>query len=151
MISTPCQFKSLASRVRNMHGALDADELAKLLGVAKVTILCRAKRGRFHRFVSARWFALTLKQCLAGCSNKASNLYPFRRTHGKFLIRIVEISGSSRSLSLNKVAFGLPLRRLGPPTSAPSFTWPTIDLNRVEEAMRWNGSSGYKPNDRCLL
>ena len=44
MTSTPYQFKSMASRVRGMHGALDADELAKLLGVAKVTILRRAKR-----------------------------------------------------------------------------------------------------------
>ena len=35
--------------------------VAKLLGVAKVTILCRAKRERFHRSVSARWFALMLK------------------------------------------------------------------------------------------
>jgi hypothetical protein len=38
MIDTPYQFKSLASRVRGMHGALDADELAKLLGVAKVNV-----------------------------------------------------------------------------------------------------------------
>ena len=50
MISTLYQFKSLASRVRNMHGALDADELAKLLGVAKVTILRRAKRGKIPSF-----------------------------------------------------------------------------------------------------
>ncbi len=38
MIDTPYQLKSLASRVRGMHGALDADELAKLLGVAKVNV-----------------------------------------------------------------------------------------------------------------
>ena len=50
MINTPYQFKSLASRVRGMHGALDADELAKLLGVAKVTILRRAKRGEIPSF-----------------------------------------------------------------------------------------------------
>jgi len=50
MINTPYQFKSLASRVRSMHGALDADELAKLLGVAKVTILRRAKRGKIPSF-----------------------------------------------------------------------------------------------------
>ena len=50
MIDTPYQFKSLASRVRGMHGALDADELAKLLGVAKVTILRRAKRGKIPSF-----------------------------------------------------------------------------------------------------
>ena len=45
MINTPYQFKSLASRVRSMHGALDAGELAKLLGVAKVTILRRGETG----------------------------------------------------------------------------------------------------------
>ncbi len=50
MIDTPYQFKSLASRVRGMHGVLDADELAKLLGVAKVTILRRAKRGKIPSF-----------------------------------------------------------------------------------------------------
>jgi excisionase family DNA binding protein len=50
MINTPYQFKSLASRVRGMHGALDADELSKLLGVAKVTILRRAKRGKIPSF-----------------------------------------------------------------------------------------------------
>src|SRR5437870_6064069 len=50
MIDTPYQFKSLASRVRGMHGALDAGELAKLLGVAKVTILRRAKRGKIPSF-----------------------------------------------------------------------------------------------------
>jgi len=50
MIDTPYQLKSLASRVRGMHGALDAEELAKLLGVAKVTILRRAKRGMIPSF-----------------------------------------------------------------------------------------------------
>ena len=50
MINTPYQLKSLASRVRSMHGALDADELAKLLGVAKVTILRWAKRGKIPSF-----------------------------------------------------------------------------------------------------
>jgi excisionase family DNA binding protein len=49
-MNTPYQFKSLASRVRNMHGALDAGELAKLLGVAKVTILRRARRGKIPSF-----------------------------------------------------------------------------------------------------
>jgi excisionase family DNA binding protein len=44
------QFKSLASRVRNMPGALDAEALAKLLGVAKVTILRRARRGKIPSF-----------------------------------------------------------------------------------------------------
>jgi hypothetical protein len=41
------QLKSLASRVRGMHRALTADELAKLLGMSKVTILRRE-----HSFVS---------------------------------------------------------------------------------------------------
>jgi excisionase family DNA binding protein len=50
MIDTPYQLKSLASRVKGMHGALHADELAKLLGVAKVTILRRAKRGMIPSF-----------------------------------------------------------------------------------------------------
>jgi excisionase family DNA binding protein len=44
------QLKSLASRVRGMHGALAAAELAKLLGVAKTTILRRAKRGSIPSF-----------------------------------------------------------------------------------------------------
>jgi len=50
MINTPYRLKSLASRVRSMHGALDAGKLAKLLGVAKVTILRRAKRGKIPSF-----------------------------------------------------------------------------------------------------
>jgi excisionase family DNA binding protein len=44
------QLKSIASRVRGMHGALTADELAKLLGMSKVTILRRAKKGSIPSF-----------------------------------------------------------------------------------------------------
>ena len=44
------QLKSIASRVRGMHGALTADELAKLLGMSKVTILRRAKKGNIPSF-----------------------------------------------------------------------------------------------------
>lgn len=47
---SPYHLKSLASRVRGMHGALTADELAKLLSMAKVTILRRAKRGAIPSF-----------------------------------------------------------------------------------------------------
>jgi excisionase family DNA binding protein len=50
MSNPPYQLKSLASRLRGRHGALDADELAKLLGVAKVTILRWAKRGKIPSF-----------------------------------------------------------------------------------------------------
>lgn len=42
------QLKSIASRVRGMHGT--ADELAKLLGMSKVTILRRAKKGSIPSF-----------------------------------------------------------------------------------------------------
>jgi excisionase family DNA binding protein len=49
-MKSPYQLRSLASRVRNMYGALDAAELAKLLGMAKVTILRRAKRGTIPSF-----------------------------------------------------------------------------------------------------
>jgi len=99
MIDTPYQFKSLASRVRGMHGALDADELAKLLGVAN----CAGRNGgRFHRFVSARWFALTLRQSLAGCSNKVCSLCPLRigLRHGSRTY-IVEIRLTTTAVSGN--------------------------------------------------
>src|SRR5437660_10629883 len=49
--------------------------------------------GRFHRFVLARWFALTLKQSLAGCSNKVSSLSPLRRGHGDPPRRIQMVAG----------------------------------------------------------
>ena len=83
MIDTPYQLKSLASRVRGMHGALDAEELAKLLGVAKVTILRRAKRGMIPSFRIGTMVRFDLKQSLAGCSNEASSLCPLLRGHGK--------------------------------------------------------------------
>ena len=94
MLDKPYQLRSLASRVRGMHGALDADELAKLLGVAKVTILRRAKRGKIPSFrigtmlrfdpqVISRWL---FEQGIESLSSQ--------KTAGKFLIaRIAEISG----------------------------------------------------------
>src|SRR5438552_7705980 len=50
--------------------------------------------GRFHRFVLAQWFALTLKQSLAGCSNKGSSLCPLRRGHGDPPRTIQMVAGS---------------------------------------------------------
>ena len=102
MINTPYQFKSLASRVRGMHGALDADELAKLLGVAKVNILCRAKRGKIPSFrigMMVRFDPQSISRWLfeQGIHSLAS-----QKTASKFLIaRIAEISGKSRSHPLN--------------------------------------------------
>src|SRR5437588_2406609 len=59
--------------------------------------------GRFHRFVSARWFALTLKQSLAGCSNKGSSLCPLRRGHGDPPRRIRWLRGSWTPLKGKKI------------------------------------------------
>ena len=50
MIDSSYQLRSLASRIRGMHGALNAEELAKLLHMSKVTILRRAKRGTIPSF-----------------------------------------------------------------------------------------------------
>ncbi len=92
MIDTPYQFKSLASRVRGMHGALDATSWRSCSGWRKSRFCAGRNGGRFHRFVSARWFALTLRQSLAGCSNKVCSLCPLRigLRHGSRMY-IVEI------------------------------------------------------------
>jgi excisionase family DNA binding protein len=60
------QLKSLASRVRGMHGALTADELAKLLGMSKVTIPQRAKKGSIPSFRVGPMVRLTRKQYPVG-------------------------------------------------------------------------------------
>lgn len=44
------QLKSLASRIRGIHRALTAEELAKLLSMSRITILRRAKRGKIPSF-----------------------------------------------------------------------------------------------------
>ena len=44
------QLHCIASRIRGMYGALTADELAKLLGMKRVTILRRAKKGSIPSF-----------------------------------------------------------------------------------------------------
>jgi len=44
------QLKSLASRLKGIHHALTADELAKMLRVSRITILRRAKRGAIPSF-----------------------------------------------------------------------------------------------------
>ena len=48
--SSSYQLKSLASRIRGMHHALTADELAKMLQMSRITILRRAKRGTIPSF-----------------------------------------------------------------------------------------------------
>ena len=48
--SSSYQLKSLASRIRGMHHALIADELAKMLQMSRITILRRAKRGTIPSF-----------------------------------------------------------------------------------------------------
>jgi hypothetical protein len=47
------QLMSLASRIKAIHHAMTGEELADLLKVSRLTILRRAKRGRFPAFVSA--------------------------------------------------------------------------------------------------
>ena len=44
------QLMSLASRINAIHHALTAEELAKLLGVSRLMILRRAKRGTIPSF-----------------------------------------------------------------------------------------------------
>ena len=44
------QLMSLASRIKGIHHALTAEKLAKLLGVSRLTILRRAKRGTIPSF-----------------------------------------------------------------------------------------------------
>ena len=44
------KIKSLASRIRGRHGALNAEQLAELLGMSRITILRRAKRGTIPSF-----------------------------------------------------------------------------------------------------
>ena len=48
--SSSYQLKSLASRIRGMHHALTADELAKMLQMSRITILRRAKKGTIPSF-----------------------------------------------------------------------------------------------------
>ena len=47
------QLRSLASRIKAIHHAMTAEELADLLSVSRLTILRRAKRGTIPSFVSA--------------------------------------------------------------------------------------------------
>jgi excisionase family DNA binding protein len=67
---------SLASHINSMHKALKADELADLIGMKKVTILRRAKRGaipcfhiggavRFDSSAIAKWLMQQGVQSLA--------------------------------------------------------------------------------------
>jgi len=44
------QLKSLASRIKAIHHAMTAEELADLLSVSRLTILRRAKRGTIPSF-----------------------------------------------------------------------------------------------------
>jgi excisionase family DNA binding protein len=44
------ELKSIASRIRAIHHAIDATELAKWLHVSRLTILRRAKRGKIPCF-----------------------------------------------------------------------------------------------------
>ncbi len=44
------KMKSLASRIRGRQGALNAEQLAELLGMSRITILRRAKRGTIPSF-----------------------------------------------------------------------------------------------------
>ena len=44
------QLKSLASRIKAIHHAMTAEELADLLRVSRLTILRRAKRGTIPSF-----------------------------------------------------------------------------------------------------
>lgn len=44
------QLMSLASRIKAIHHAMTADELADLLSVSRLTILRRAKRGTIPSF-----------------------------------------------------------------------------------------------------
>jgi hypothetical protein len=46
----PHRLMSLASRIKAIHRALTAEELAELLQVARITILRRAKRAAYRRF-----------------------------------------------------------------------------------------------------
>jgi excisionase family DNA binding protein len=49
--NSPYQLKSLASRIRGIHHALNAEELAELLRISRITILRRrAKRGSIPSF-----------------------------------------------------------------------------------------------------
>jgi excisionase family DNA binding protein len=45
-----CQLMSLASRIKAIHHAMTAEELADLLSVSRLTILRRAKRGTIPSF-----------------------------------------------------------------------------------------------------
>ena len=44
------ELKSLASRIKGIHHAMTAEELAEFLQVARLTILRRAKRGTIPSF-----------------------------------------------------------------------------------------------------
>jgi hypothetical protein len=72
---------------------ISTDELAEVARCGESHYFCVGRHEeRLHRFVSARWFALSLKQSLAGCL-KASTLSS-QNTAGRFLIaRIAEILG----------------------------------------------------------
>lgn len=44
------QLRSLASRIASHEGAMTAEQLARILGVSKLTIERRARRGTIPRF-----------------------------------------------------------------------------------------------------
>jgi len=48
--NNPHRYMSLASKILSHNGAMTAEELAELLGVSRLTILRRAKRGTIPSF-----------------------------------------------------------------------------------------------------
>jgi excisionase family DNA binding protein len=79
--SNPHRLMSLASRINAIHRALNAEELAELLQVSRLTILRRAKRGsipsfrvgscvRFDSAAIAKWL---MQQGVQSMSNPTSS------------------------------------------------------------------------------
>ena len=61
------QLMSLASRIKAIHHAMTAEELADLLKVSRLTILRRAKRGTIPSFrvgSSVRFDPANISRCL---------------------------------------------------------------------------------------
>src|SRR5438876_9510582 len=70
--------KSLASRIKGIHHALTADELAKMLRLSRITFSDAPSAARFHHFAWALACVSTQLQSAHGSCCRASNRCPLR-------------------------------------------------------------------------
>ena len=89
----PHRLMSLASRIKAIHRALNAEELAELLQVSRLTILRRAKKGsipsfrvgscvRFDSAAIAKWLMQQGVQSMSNPTPRAQVTSPRKKVDG---------------------------------------------------------------------